>query len=136
MIRVATVLLHLVIAIVVALVLLTVWQGVLLGDPAAGLGEAARQLFLFMDIGLGVWLVLLIVGVVRGWRGVFLTAVIGAALNLLTVLVVGFVQQGAVAWEFLFFAAAAGVAFLVGVAVSGIIVPRLVKPTTASESRP
>jgi len=136
MIRVATVLLHLVIAIVVALALLTVWQGALLGGLAAGFGEAARLLFLFMDIGLGVWLVLLIVGAVRGWRGVFLTAVIGAALNLLTVLVVGFVQQGAVAWEFLSFAAAAGVAFLVGAAVSGIIVPRLVKPTTASESRP
>ena len=136
MVRVATVLLHLVTAVVVALVLLTVWQGAVLGGLPAGFGEAARLLFLFMDIGLGVWLVLLIVGAVRGWRGVFLTAVIGAALNLLTVLVVGFVQQGAVAWEFLFFAAAAGVAFLVGVAVSGIIVPRLVKPTIASESRP
>jgi len=135
MTRAVTVVLHLVIAIVVALVLLTAWQWFLGGDLGAAFGEAARLLFLFMDIGLGVWLVLLIVRAVRGRPGVLASAVAGVVLNLLTVLVVGFVQQGAVAWAFLFFGLTAGLAFLVGAAVSSILVPRLVKPTGSAERR-
>jgi len=133
--RAVAVVLHLVTAIVVALVLLTGWQWFLGGDLGAAFGEAARLLFLFMDIGLGVWLVLLVVGAVRGWRRVVPSAVVGVLLNLLTVLVVGFVQQGAVAWAFLFFGLTAGLAFLVGAGVSSIFVPRLVKPTTPAERR-
>ena len=137
MTRAAAVLLYLVIAIAVALLLLGLWQWWLGGDLGAGFAEAARLLFLFMDIGLGVWLVLLIVGAVRGWgrRRVFAAAAVGVVLNLATVLVVGFVQQGAVAWAFLFFAVTAGLAFLVGAAVAGMIVPRVVNPAERAEPR-
>ena len=122
MTRVAAVLLHLVIAVAIALLLLALW----LGDAA----EAARRLFLFMDIGLGVWLLLLIVSAVRGWgpRAVMVSAVAGVVANLLTVLVVGFVQQGGVAGEFLFFGLTAGIAFLVGAGVAATVVWLLVRP--------
>ena len=122
--RAATVLLHLVIAIAVALVLLTLWQLLLSGDLAAGFGEAVRLLFFFMDVGLGVWLVLLIVGAVRGWgRGhVVLSALLGVVLNFLTVIVVGFIQGGAAPWAFMLFAIEAGLAFLVGAVVAALVV--------------
>lgn len=122
--RAAAVVLRLVVAVVVALVLLGLWQWFLSGDPAAGLAEAARLLFLFMDIGLAVWLVLLIVGAVRGWgRGAaVLSAVVGVVLNLLTVIVVGFIQGGAAPWAFMLFAVEAGLAFLVGAVVAALAV--------------
>jgi len=123
--RALSVILRLAIAVVVALALLGLW----LQD----LAEAARQLFLFMDIGLGVWLVLLIVGAVRGWgiRALIVSAVIGAVLNLLTVTVVGLIQSGALPWEFIGWAAQAGIAFLVGAVVAVVIVkPR--RPATAA----
>jgi hypothetical protein len=128
------VVIRLVLATVVALVLLTVWQWFLGGDLGAGVAEAARLLFLFMDIGLGVWLVLLIVGTVRGWgsRAIVLAALAGVILNLLTVVVVGFVQQGAAPWAFMLFAIEAGIAFLVGAVVAAAVVkaPGAVAPPT------
>ena len=123
--RTLAVILRLLIAIAVALALLGLWL--------MNLPEAARQLFLFMDIGLGVWLVLLIVGAVRGWgiRSLLLAALAGAVLNLLTVTVVGLVQTGAVPWEFMAWATQAGIAFLIGAAVALIVVkPR--RPATAA----
>jgi hypothetical protein len=122
--RAASVLLRLVIAIAVALVLLTLWQVLLGGDLAAGFGEAVRLLFFFMDVGLGVWLVLLIVGAVRGWgRGhVVLSALAGVVLNFVTVIVVGFIQGGAAPWAFMLFAIEGGLAFLVGAVVAALVV--------------
>lgn len=122
--RPLAVILRLAIAIVIALALLGLWL--------MNLPEAARQLFLFMDIGLGVWLVLLIVGAVRGWGipSLLVAAVIGAVLNLLTVTVVGLIQSGELPWEFIGWAVQAGLAFLVGAAVAVLVVkPR--RPATA-----
>lgn len=116
--------LRLVVAIAVALLLLGLWQWFLGGDLPGGFAEAARLLFLFMDVGLVVWLALLVVGAVRGWgRGrAFLAAVVGVVANLLTVVVVGFVQGGAAPWAFILFAVEAGAAFLVGAAVAVLAV--------------
>lgn len=119
------VILRLAIAIAVALALLGLWL--------QNFTEAARQLFLFMDIGLGVWLVLLVVGAVRGWgiRALLLAALAGAVLNLLTVTVVGLVQTGALPQEFIGWAVQAGLAFLVGAVVATLVVkPR--RRTSAS----
>ena len=137
MTRVAFVFSHLVIAIVIALLLLGLWQWFLGGDLGAGFAEGARLLFFFMDIGLGVWLVLLIMGAVRSWgRGrIVLAAIVGAALNLLTVIVVGFVQQGVAPWAFMVFAVTAGLAFLVGAGIAARLVPRLVKGPTEAAPR-
>lgn len=125
---------RLAIAIAVSLVLLTLWQWLLAGDLGAGFGEAVRLLFFFMDVGLAAWLVLLIVGAVRRWgRGLaFLSALIGVAVNLLTVIVVGFIQGGAAPWAFMLFAVEAGAAFLVGAAVAVLVVKgqkRAAQPT-------
>jgi hypothetical protein len=131
--RGAVVILRLLVAIVVALVLLALWLWLLSGSLTEGVGEAARLLFLFMDIGLAVWLVLLVVGAVRGWgRGsVLLSALLGVVLNLITVTVVGFIQGGAAPWAFILFAVEAGAAFLVGAVVAVL----LVKGPTAAAPR-
>ena len=131
------VVLRLVIAIAVALVLLGLGQWFLSGSLVDGFVEGARILFLFMDIGLGVWLVLLIVGAVRGWgRGpVLLSAVVGVVLNLLTVIVVGFVQGGAAPWAFMLWAVEGGAAFLVGAVVAAPAVQPRPRPASRSQPR-
>ena len=108
------------VTIAVALVLL--WVGLLVtGESmASALGTAAHHLFLFMDIGLGVWVLLLVVDVVRGRMDAasirtIAYAVIGVVANLLTVIAVGFAQQGALATEFIGFALQAGIAFVLAV---------------------
>lgn len=125
--RIVAVIFRLAIAIAVALVLLGLWQWFLSGSPADGFAEGARVLFFFMDIGLGAWFVLLIVGAVRGWgRGLlFLAAVIGVVLNLVTVIVVGLIQGGAAPWAFILWAVEGGIAFLIGAAIAlAVIKPR------------
>ena len=85
--------------------------------------EGARVLVNFMDVGLGIWLVLLIVVLLRsrtvsaGWT--YLLLLIGTVVNLIVVAVVGFIQGG---WAplLVMFAIEAGVASLVAAA---IIVP-------------
>ena len=111
-------------AIAVALALLGPWQWFLGSETLAdGFSEAARLLFLFMDVGLVVWLILLVVFAVRrrpaGIALTLLFALIGTVANLVTVIVVGFVQGGW-AWLFIVFAIEAGVAFLIA---SAIVVP-------------
>jgi hypothetical protein len=125
--RTASVILRLLFAVAAALVLLGLWQWFLGGDLVAGFAEGARILFLFTDIALGVWLVLLIVGAARGWgRGIlFAAAVIGAVLNLVTVIVVGFIQGGAAPWAFILWAVEGGIALLIGAAVAlAVVKPR------------
>ena len=51
--------------VLVALLLGALWQWVLTGDLASGAVEGARLLFFFMDVGLVIWLVVLIVLAVR-----------------------------------------------------------------------
>ena len=129
-----SVVLRLLVAIAVALLLLGLWLSLLGGDLVAGFAEGARRLFLFTDIALVVWLVLLVVGAVRRWASghVVLTALVAAVLNLLTVIVVGFVQGGAAPWAFMLFAVEGGVAFVAGAVISALVVkgPRRVAPPT------
>jgi hypothetical protein len=115
-----------VLAILVALLFGASWQAIVTGATSAAAGEAARLLFLFMDIGLGVWLVALIVLTVRrralpGVGATLLAAVAGVVLNALAVFVVGLVQ-GVV---YLAYAIEAGVAFLIAVLVTAPIIHRL-----------
>ena len=89
-----------VLTIVVALLLLCGWQWFQSGSPAEAFGEAFRVLFNFMDVGLGLWVVLLIVAAVRtrgsgpGSGRSWLFLLIGAVVNLIVVTVVGLVQGG------------------------------------------
>lgn len=115
--------------LLVALLIGAAWQSVLAGDIAAGVVEGARLLFLFMDVGLVAWLVVLIVLIVRRREppGVGLTLAIAVAavvLNAIVVLIVGFVQGG---WAplYVLFAIEAGIAFLIAVLIVAPIIRRV-----------
>jgi hypothetical protein len=125
--------------VLVALLLSALWQWFLAGDLASGVVEGARLLFLFMDVGLAVWVVVLIVMTVRrralpGIGETLLAAIVGVVLNAIVVLIVGFVQGG---WALLYvmFAISAGVAFLIAVLIVAPIIRRLFRPgvTPATE---
>jgi hypothetical protein len=125
--------------VLVALLLSALWQWFLAGDLASGVVEGARLLFLFMDVGLAVWVVVLIVMTVRrralpGIGETLLAAIVGVVLNAIVVLIVGFVQGG---WALLYvmFAISAGVAFLIAVLIVAPIIRRLFRPgvTAATE---
>lgn len=116
-------------ALVVALLLGALWQWIRGGDLAAAVGEGARLLFLFMDVGLLAWVGILVVLTVRGRRlpgagATLLAALVGVVVNALVVIVVGFVQGG---WapHYVLFAITAGVAFLLAVLVVTPIARRL-----------
>jgi hypothetical protein len=122
--------------LLVALLLGAAWQWFLSGDAAAALPEGARLLFLFMDVGLAVWVIALIVLAVRrrtlpGVGATLLWALVGVVVNAVVVLVVGLVQGG---WAALFvlFAIEAGIAFLVAVLIVVPIVARLTRPGGAT----
>lgn len=126
--------------LLVALLLGALWQWFLVGDLTEGAIEGARLLFLFMDVGLLAWLVVLIVLTVRrrALPGIGLTlaiAVAAVALNAIVVLIVGFVQGG---WAplYVLFAIEAGIAFLIAVLIVAPIIRRLfrsdVKPAPVS----
>jgi len=121
-----------VLAILVALLFGASWQAIVTGSTSAAGAEAARLLFLFMDVGLAVWAVILVVLTVRrrtlpGVGATVLAAVVGVVLNALTVLVVGTLQgEGAVL--FLGFALEAGIAFVLAVLLSAPIIHRLFRP--------
>lgn len=124
--------------ILVALLLGALWQWFLAGDLAAGVVEGARLLFLFMDVGLAIWLVVLIVLAIRGRAlpgiGVtLLVALVAVVLNAIVVLVVGFVQGG---WGplLVLFAIEAGIAFLIAVLIVAPIIRRLFRPAPAVET--
>jgi hypothetical protein len=133
--------LDVVLTIAVALLLLSLWQWFLSERIEDGFREGVRVLFNFMDVGLAIWLILLIVAAVRGrTRGggpgvgrTWLFALVGAIVNLIVVTVVGFIQGG---WAPLLvvFAIEAGIAVLIGAAVVVPIVHRLVKPSVAVSS--
>ena len=126
------------VVLLLALVLLGAWLRLSGQEPAAVTGEAPRLLFLFMDIGLGVWLVALIVLVLRrralpGVGATLLAAVAGVVLNALTVFVVGLLQGHV----HLAYAIEAGVAFLVAVLVTAPIIRRLFRaPRQAPDASP
>lgn len=115
--------LDVVLTIALALVLLWVWVWFLTGELGEAFGEAVRLLFNFMDVGLAVWLVLLIVFTIRSRaRGgvpaglTYVLLLVGAVVNLIVVTIVGFAQGGWAALLVLF-AIEAGIACLVAAAV-------------------
>lgn len=121
-----------VLVVVVALLLGALWQWFLTSDLQAGFVEGARLLFFFMDVGLAIWLVVLIVMAVRrrGLPGIgvtLLAAIVGVILNAVVVLIVGFAQGG---WAplFVLFAVQAGIAFLIAVLIVAPIIRRLFRP--------
>jgi hypothetical protein len=122
--------LDVILTIAVALLLLGGWQSFLSGSAAEGFPEAFRVLFNFMDVGLLVWVVLLIVGTLRLRRlsagHTYLLLLGGAVLNLIVVAVVGFVQGG---WAplLVLFAIEAGIACLVAAAIVVPLVHRVLK---------
>jgi hypothetical protein len=112
----------------VALLLLGGWQSFLAGSASEGFPEAFRVLFNFMDVGLGLWVVLLIVFAVRRSLSAprtYLLLLIGAVVNLLVVTTVGFIQGG---WapELVLFAIEAGISCLVAAAIVVPLVHRFV----------
>ena len=118
-----------VLAVLVSLLVGALWQAIVGGTPA----EAARRLFFFMDIGLGVWAVTLIVLTVRrralpGVGVILLAALAGVVLNALVVLVVGTVQGEGVA-TFVGYALEAGLVFLLAVLITAPIIRRLFRPS-------
>jgi hypothetical protein len=122
--------------IAVALLLGALWQWLLTGDLASGFIEGARLLFFFMDVGLAIWVVVLIILTVRGRSlpgiGVTLLVAFGAVVvNAIVVLIVGFVQGGAGAW-LVMFAIVAGIAFLIAVLVVAPIIRRFLRPQVAA----
>lgn len=129
--------LDVVLTIAVALLLLGGWFSILGG----GFPEGFRVLVNFMDVGLALWLVLQIIVIVLGARQArspvlsparaYLLLLIGAVVNALVVLIVGFVQGG---WApvLVLFAIEAGLACLIAAAIVLPIVHRLVKPPEAA----
>lgn len=129
--------LDVVLTIAVALLLLGGWFSILGG----GFPEGFRVLFNFMDVGLALWLVLQIIVIVLRSRQArspvlsparaYLLLLIGAVVNALVVLVVGFAQGG---WAplLVLFAIEAGLACLIAAAIVLPIVHRLVKPPEAT----
>jgi hypothetical protein len=114
--KVAWVAVELILSILLTLVMLTAWQGFLSGSIVDGFLSAVRLLFLFMDVGLVVFLIWLIIRTVRGVRPyAALGAIVAALINLVVVLIVGFVQGGAAPFGFLLFALTAGTWFVVAV---------------------
>lgn len=103
---------------------------------ASGFGDAIHHLFLFMDIGIALWVVLLAI-VVAGKKPVsvrltLLFAAIGVVANFVTVTVVGIVQSGG-APEFMRWAAEAGLAFLVAALIAVPLVHRSVSARSRGE---
>ena len=134
---VGRIVLDVLLTVALSLILLTIWRGVASGSLGDGLAQAAQRLFLFMDIGLLAWVILLtVVAVRRHPAGAGLTlvfAALGALANLLTVIVVGFVQQSGWAVDFILFAVESGIAVLVAASITVILVHRLI--LTPSQAR-
>lgn len=122
--------LDVVLTIVLALLILGIWQTVLGGQPSEGFPEGVRLLFNFMDVGLAIWVIFLIVRVVRtrpngpSAAATWVSLLVGAILNLIVVTVVGFIQGGTGPWLVLF-AIEAGIGSLVSAAIVVPIVHRL-----------
>jgi hypothetical protein len=126
--------------IVVALFIGALWQWLLTGDLASGFVEGARLLFFFMDVGLVLWVVVLVILLVRrrilpGVGVTLAVAAVGVTVNAIVVLIVGFAQGG---WAplYVLFAIQAGIAFLIAVLLVAPIVRRLRRPEVTTASPP
>ena len=138
---VGRIVLDVVVTVVLSLLLLTVWRSMAGATAANSFGEAAQRLFLFMDVGLLVWVLMLMITALRrrpvGAGLALVFGAVGALANLLTVVLVGFAQQGGWAEQFILFAIEAGIAFLVAAVIAVLVVHRLIlKPSPGPDSQP
>ena len=129
---------QLALTLVLALLIAGVLQWFLGTQPLeAFLDQGPRLMLTFMDVGLVTWLVLLVIGAVRGrglgfgMLGTILAALIAAALNLVAVTVIGVIQGGAQIFA-IALGVEAGVVFLVAAIAIALVVHGLVKPWGAS----
>lgn len=123
--RIARLALDVVGTIVVAFALL----GLLFTGLGGGFPEGFRVLFNFMDVGLALWLVLLIVFAIRGTLSpgrTYALLLIGAVVNLLVVATVGFIQTGGWAGDLILFAVEAGISCLLAGAIVVPLAQRIV----------
>jgi len=124
-------------AILVSLLFGASWQAIVTGTTTGAPAEAGRLLFFFMDIGLGVWAVVLLVIILRRRTLppvglIALVALVAVVLNALTVLVVGAVQRQ----SYLAYAIEAGIWFLLAVLVTAPIIHRLFRVKPPREAAP
>lgn len=136
-----SVLLRQVITLVISVLLAWVFGGLAFlvqGAPAgdAFLVEAPSLVFVFMDIGLVVWMVLLIIGGIRrqglgaGKAGTIIAAVVAALANL-AVIAVLVMQSGTGDMLAISLGVQAGAVFVAGAGVATVIAHRLVPPRAA-----
>jgi hypothetical protein len=104
-------------------------------SPAeALLDQGPRLILTFMDVGVIAWLLLLILGAVRGaglgfgMLGTILAALVAAALNLVVVVIVALVQGGADIFA-IALGVEAGIIFIVAALLVALVMYRLVKPS-------
>jgi len=132
----ARVILHQVLVFVLSVVFALVIGGLLqlvLGSSVSGafLEESPRLLFIFMDVGLVVWIILLIVGGFRcrglGWGtvGTGLAALIAALINLVVVSVLAIAGGGADLF-YIVLGLEAGATFVISAILAIVISRRLI----------
>lgn len=120
----------------VALVMLTVVESFRRGSFADGFSDAARTLFFFADIVFYTWVPFLVIATLRlrrapGRIATFLGALAGGVVNVLVVLLIGFVQAGGVA-DFVALAVEGSLAVVVAAAaVASVLLAARVKPPTS-----
>ena len=122
----------LVLSVVFALILGGLLQWFLGGSFSdAFLVESPRLLFTFMDVGLVVWMILLIVGGFRrrglGWGtvGTALAALIAAVVNLVVVSVIAIAGGGAEIF-YIVIGVEAGAVFVIGALLAIVLSRRLI----------
>ena len=119
--------LEIVLTLVLAIALLGAFYSLVTGSPA-GFGDAIHHLFLFMDVGIGLWILLLAITVSlrrpASARLSILFALIGVLANFAAVTIVGLVQSGG-APEFMRWAAEAGAAFVLASATVAPLLRRV-----------
>lgn len=127
--------------VAVALLLLTVLDSLRTASLLDGFLEAARTLFFFADIAFYVWIPFLVVAHLRLRRAprpwpTFLGALVGGAVNVLVVLLIGYVQEGRVA-DFVALAVEGSLAVVVAAAAVTRVLPAAsVKPPSRLGARP
>jgi hypothetical protein len=127
--------------VAVALLLLTVLDSLRTASLLDGFLEAARTLFFFADIVFYVWVPFLVIAHLRLRRAprpwpTFLGALAGGVVNVLVVLLIGFVQEGGVA-DFVALAVEGSLAVVVAAAAVTRVLPAApVKPPSSVGARP
>jgi hypothetical protein len=114
--KVAWIAVELILSILFSLAILTAWKGFLRGSVVDGFFDAARELFLFMDVGLVAFLIWLAIRSAVGGRPYATPGAVAAVLiNLIVVVIVGAVQDGGGPLEFVPAALTAGTVFIIAV---------------------